>query len=36
MRVVTRENCEHCGQPFPGPPLEGTEIFESVPSINPV
>ncbi len=27
-RVVTREQCEHCGAPFGAPALDGTEIFE--------
>jgi hypothetical protein len=27
-RVVTREHCEHCGEPFAAPPKDGTEIFE--------
>jgi predicted amidophosphoribosyltransferase len=30
-RVVTRERCEHCGEPFSGPPQDGTEIFEPMP-----
>jgi hypothetical protein len=30
MRVVTRENCEHCGERFPAPARDGTEIFESL------
>lgn len=28
MRVVTREHCEHCNQPFAPPTMDGTEIFE--------
>ncbi len=28
-RVVDRDNCEHCGAPFPPPAPEGTEIFET-------
>ncbi|BDI34465.1 hypothetical protein CCAX7_65160 [Capsulimonas corticalis] len=27
-RVVTQEECEHCGVAFPAPPRDGTEIFE--------
>jgi hypothetical protein len=27
-RVVTRERCEHCGEPFAAPPQDGTEIIE--------
>ncbi len=27
-RVVTREHCEHCGEPFAAQPKDGTEIFE--------
>jgi hypothetical protein len=27
-RVVNREHCEHCGEPFASPPQDGTEIFE--------
>jgi len=26
-RTVDRENCEHCGAPFPPPEKNGTEIF---------
>ncbi|MEO8314782.1 MAG: hypothetical protein ABI645_08310 [Pseudomonadota bacterium] len=29
-RVVTREHCEHCGEPFAVPPKDGTEIFEPI------
>ena len=29
-RVVTRDTCEHCGAPFPPPPRDGTEIFDTV------
>lgn len=33
-RIVTRETCEYCVAPFPGPPADGTEIFgESAPRI---
>jgi hypothetical protein len=28
-RVVTREQCEHCGAAHPAPAPDGTEIFES-------
>jgi hypothetical protein len=28
-RVVTRDNCEHCGAMHTAPSLDGTEIFES-------
>jgi hypothetical protein len=28
-RVVTREQCEHCGAPHAYPALDGTEIFEA-------
>jgi predicted amidophosphoribosyltransferase len=28
-RVVTRERCEHCGEPFAAQPKDGTEIFEA-------
>lgn len=27
MRVVTRDICEHCAVPFPGPAMDGAEIF---------
>jgi hypothetical protein len=27
QRAVNRERCEHCGAPFPGPDLDGTEVF---------
>jgi hypothetical protein len=27
-RVVTREQCEHCGAPFSPPAADGTEVFE--------
>jgi hypothetical protein len=27
-RVVTREQCEHCGAPHAHPTLDGTEVFE--------
>jgi len=27
-RIVDREECEHCGAPFPAPATDGTEIFE--------
>jgi len=27
QRVVTNEECEHCGAPWPQPPLTGMEIF---------
>jgi hypothetical protein len=30
LRIVTREECEHCGAPFPSPAMEGIEIFEMV------
>jgi hypothetical protein len=30
LRMVDRENCEHCGASFPPPTKIGTEIFESV------
>jgi hypothetical protein len=30
-RVVTRKRCEHCGEPFSPPALDGTEIFEPAP-----
>jgi hypothetical protein len=30
LRVVTQERCEHCGAPHALPPLDGTEIFESI------
>ncbi|MCA9027325.1 MAG: hypothetical protein KDA86_19100 [Planctomycetaceae bacterium] len=26
-RLVTRENCEHCGAPHAAPPTDGTEVF---------
>jgi hypothetical protein len=29
-RVVTRERCEHCNEPFAPAPKDGTEIFEPV------
>lgn len=29
LRVVTRENCEHCGAPFGAPPSEQIEVFEA-------
>jgi hypothetical protein len=32
-RVVTREYCEHCGEPFAAPPKDGTEIF--APELGP-
>jgi hypothetical protein len=28
LRVVTRDECEHCGEPFVPPAPDGTEIFE--------
>jgi len=28
-RVVTREDCEHCGAPFPPPAHDGTEVLET-------
>jgi predicted RNA-binding Zn-ribbon protein involved in translation (DUF1610 family) len=28
-RLVAREQCEHCGAPFPPPVLTGVEVFES-------
>ena len=30
QRVVTRERCEHCSEPFAPPPLDGCEIFDTV------
>jgi hypothetical protein len=30
LRVVTRDRCEHCGAPHALPPMDGTEIFESI------
>jgi hypothetical protein len=29
QRVVNRETCEHCGEPFAAPPLEQIEVFEA-------
>lgn len=30
-RVVTRQRCEHCDEPFAVPPKDGTEIFDPLP-----
>jgi len=27
-RIVTSEHCEHCGEPFAAPAMDGTEVFE--------
>lgn len=33
-RVVTRERCEHCGEPFAAPTQNGTEIFAPMPGVS--
>jgi ABC-type transport system involved in multi-copper enzyme maturation permease subunit len=33
LRVVDREQCEHCGAEFTPPEKDGTEIFETVPAV---
>lgn len=34
LRVVIREDCEHCGADFPPPDRDGTEIFEPVQGLG--
>ena len=36
LRIVSRDQCEHCGAPHAAPVSDGTEIFEPAAAVAPV